>query len=287
MWNTPFDFAFRPSQATLTTDAAKGGWGAALLIGDLFWTTSGFFQPPDNLTSSNQRETAAVLHSLRHFLPTLQSQNIRALNLQSDNMTTVCNLTRQNAALPLLRMTRAIFSILLRANIGMKSTHIPGIQNTIADALSRLDTTGDYELRQEIYQHGIQTLGVTPSVDCFANINNRKCPRFFAPVENHLSKNAAAINGLYQPWSQKRMPFIHPPIPLIPQVLQKMMQEKCVAVLVVPFWPTRSWWSSVQSLLLRQVNLGPSHSVLIKGPSMGQQTLPPGDIVMCLISSRQ
>jgi hypothetical protein len=97
IWNTPFDFAFRPSQATLTTDAAEAGWGALLLLGNQFYTTSGFFLPFDSLPTSNQRKTSAVLRALIHFLPTLEAEKIRALTIQSDNMTTVCNLARQAA----------------------------------------------------------------------------------------------------------------------------------------------------------------------------------------------
>jgi hypothetical protein len=198
IWNTPFDFEFRHTQGTLTTDAAMAGWGAVLTIGSQYWTTSGFFQIQDGLVSSNQRETAAVLKSLNDFLPVLSSNTIRAPDLQSDNMTTVCNMARQNAGTNLLKLTRAIFSILLRADIRLSPKHIPGVQNTLADSLSRLDRAGDYELKQEFYQKGLQTLGLYPTVDCFANKNNTKCRRFFAPHSNALAQGAAGIDAMKQ-----------------------------------------------------------------------------------------
>jgi hypothetical protein len=167
------------------------------------------------------------------------------MTIQSDNMATVCNLARQSACLTLLKMTRAIFSLLTRANIRVTAVHIPGITNTLADNLSRLNQAGDYELTQEAYQRGISTLQVTPSVDCFATVYNRKCSRFFTPSMGKNSQTAAAIDGLKQPWSTETLPYLHPPIAIIPQVIQKILNEKIFAVLFVPFWLGHSWWTSI------------------------------------------
>jgi hypothetical protein len=277
---------YRPVQGVLTTDAAEEGWGAALVLGNLSWTTSGFFLPKDNLTSSNQRESTAVLRALLEFLPTLQAQQIRALMVQSDNMVTVCNLARQSACHTLLHITRAIFSILVKADIRVTPVHIPGIENTLADSLSRLDRSGDYELRTEFFRKGTQDLSVHPTVDCFATSANRKCPRFFAPTPNALSVGAAAIDGLRQPWSKEALPYLHPPISLIPQVLQKIRKEKCTAVMVVPFWPTHSWWTSMEALIKDQTLLGTAKDVLLAGPTTdpAKHKLPPGELLMCLVS---
>jgi hypothetical protein len=289
IYNTPFDFAARPSQATLTTDAAEAGWGAALSIGTLFWTTSGFFQPTDNLTSSNQRETAAVLRALKEYMPLLEVQQIRAITIQSDNMTTVCNLARQSCALTLLKLTRAIFSLLTRADVRIKAIHIPGKGNTLADSLSRLDFAGDYALKKEIYDSATTVLQVLPTVDVFATNLNQKCSRFFAPAKNQNSAGAAAIDGLAQPWELEILPYLHPPIPIIPQVLQKIQREKVRAVMVVPYWPGHSWWSMLLPMVEKSLNLGKTEDVLIRGTSSNTQLtkLPLGEMLMCVVSFSQ
>jgi hypothetical protein len=49
------------------------------------------------LTSSNQRETTAVLGALLYFRPMNIASNIRAIAVWTDNMVIVYNLRRQRA----------------------------------------------------------------------------------------------------------------------------------------------------------------------------------------------
>jgi hypothetical protein len=46
-------------------------------------------------------------------------------------------------------MTRAIFSLLLRADIRIKAVHILVMINAVADSLGRFDQAENYELKQE------------------------------------------------------------------------------------------------------------------------------------------
>jgi hypothetical protein len=148
-----------------------------------------------------------------------------------------------------------------------------------------MDRAGDYVLKPEHYQKGLQTLGLRPTVDCFANMDNTKCRRFFAPDANILAEGAAGMDAMRQNWGNERLLYLHPPTELILKVLHKIEQEKCDAILVVPFWTSHTWWSSVQRLSKRQVVLGETEKVLRRGPTMDPQLskLPPGLLVMCSI----
>jgi hypothetical protein len=72
-YNTPFCFRLRIVKATLTTDACKHGWGAFLEIGGRLFITHGSYWTEDALTSSNQRETTAVLWAFLAFCRRLES----------------------------------------------------------------------------------------------------------------------------------------------------------------------------------------------------------------------
>jgi ribonuclease HI len=173
--NTPWSFEQRTPVCTLTTDASERGWGAVFTIGDLHYTAYGSFSTLYSSASSNRRETTAVLKALLYFRPLLVQQNVNALALRSDNMVTVFNLQRQGASESLVYETRQIFSFLTKHDIRLSVTHVPGIENVTADALSRMDLVGDYSLRTDFYNRGISALGVNPTLDVFANVLNKKC----------------------------------------------------------------------------------------------------------------
>jgi hypothetical protein len=178
--NVPYCFEQRRSEALLTSDACGDGWGVHLDIGAVRWHSHGLFSLYPALTSSNQRETAAVLKALHEFEPVLRSRKIHAMTVQCDNTVTVYNLQRQGCGVPLLKLTRAIFSKLLSLDIRIAVRHIPGIENVFADALSRMDASGDYSLRSDVVQMGIRTLQTIPTMDLFANCENTKCKSFAA-----------------------------------------------------------------------------------------------------------
>jgi hypothetical protein len=66
-------------------------------------------------------------------------------------MVTVFNLQRQGASESLLHETREFFSLLLKLDIRISVTHIPGASNTKTDALSRMDKVGNYSLKKELF----------------------------------------------------------------------------------------------------------------------------------------
>jgi hypothetical protein len=79
--------------------------------------------------------------------------NVRAIAVRTDNMVTVYNLRRQRApGGKLLQATRAIFSLLTQLDTRIMMSHVPGINNKSADALSRMDTSGDYELLPDVFR---------------------------------------------------------------------------------------------------------------------------------------
>jgi hypothetical protein len=57
------------------------------------------------LNSSNQRELAAILCSLRWLERRLIKEKISAIRIQTDNTSTAFNLRRQAAAAPLAHLT--------------------------------------------------------------------------------------------------------------------------------------------------------------------------------------
>jgi hypothetical protein len=208
--NTPHDLRVRDPQATLTKDASETSWGAGLVFGGRSIISFGSYWTEDGLTSSNQRETTAVPRALLYFRPMIVASNIRAIAVQKVNMVTVYNLRRQKApGGMLLQATRAIFSLFTQLDTWAMTSHVLGIDNGLADALSRMDTAGDYELLPDVFQDGMCALGVKPSIDLFTSRFNHKLARFVA-LPGRLTGGTVAEDVLMLNW-RRETPYVFPP----------------------------------------------------------------------------
>jgi ribonuclease HI len=199
-YNTPHSFDQRIPRALLMTDASEHGWGAILWFADTFSLTYGFFSTQDASPSSNRRETAAVLKALLYWRELLQQLRGQAISIRTDNMVIVFNLQRQGASESLLHETREIYSLLLKLDIRISVTHIPGANSTVPDALSRMDKVGDYSWKQEIFDQATRFLKTRPTVDLFANDHNHKCIRYLA-LPGPLGRNALERDALRFSWT--------------------------------------------------------------------------------------
>ncbi|KAA6358995.1 MAG: hypothetical protein EZS28_045478, partial [Streblomastix strix] len=94
---------------------------------------------------------------------------------------------------------------------------IPRSQNKIADALSRLSIVKDQKLKEKIFQQTCLKMNLKPTIDLFSQNFNNLLPRFMSTIRGH---GEIAIDAFNQTW-KKEPPWIHTPIPLLPDVLKK------------------------------------------------------------------
>jgi hypothetical protein len=182
-------------------------------------------------------------------------------------------------------MTREIFKILQTLDIRLAVSHIPGITNVLADAFSRMEVTGDYALRSDVYVNAIRTMEVRPTIDLFAHAKNNKCPRY-AALRGRLAGQAEILDAFSIRWSNE-LPYIFPPVQLIQRVLQKLQLERVTALVVVPHWPSQPWWGLLRPMAKMTLELGKTEYVLTPGPAMTSsetvKKLPPGLLLMVLV----
>jgi hypothetical protein len=205
--------------------------------------------------------------------------------IRSDNAVTVYNLRRQGAGVALLYPTRAIFSLLERLDLRVHACHSPGVENVLTDALSRLERTGDYELRMDVYQHATTVLQVCPTVDLFAAAHNAKCQAYVVRPQTR-QEQAMAVDAFQLPTWNEGLPYVFPPVQLIDRVLERLTREAVTAVVVVPKWSSQPWWSLLRQSAERILELGVEKEVLVPGPLMRasptEKKLPPGLFLMAL-----
>jgi hypothetical protein len=230
--NTPRSLRPLVPQAVLTTDAAETGVGGVLTLQQQKLYMARQLSEDGSSKSSNQRELAAVWHSLKHFAPTLALHKISVLTLESDNTTVVANLAKIKSAPGPLKLVRRIFSWLIKPKIELLPVHKPGVLNTEADALSSLEWMGDYSVKWEPIAQTLSEWGVQPTIDLFATKANRKLPRYASPV---VDPEAEWIDAFSRPWS-KELPYVHPTPKLLNNCLRRIREEKMRAIVLTPVW---------------------------------------------------
>lgn len=150
----------------VTTDASLSGWGA--VFGSL--TVQGKWSAEESRLQINILELRAIFLALSHWSSLLQGHPVR---IQTDNTTAVAYLnhqggTRSSAAL--LEASRSLRWAELHVP-ALSAVHIPGVDNWIADFLSRESVDpGEWSLHPTVFRQICRRWGV-PDVDLFAHVS--------------------------------------------------------------------------------------------------------------------
>jgi hypothetical protein len=283
--NAPTSLALRPPEATLTTDAAKEGWGAHVTILRTGQQLLMHGVWDHRKRTSNNREMTAVLRALRRMQQLPETKSVSSLSILSDNTTTVFDINKQKACDSL----RPTLTLLLRFaeihRLDLIAKHIPGDENGLADSLSRISAAGDYALRPEVLRQLLTEWRVEIDVDLFAAGWNAKSPHYCSLKRD---RRALARDAWTIPWSRFRLPLIHPPISQIPKVLARLHQEKMQAIVVLPDWPFQVWTNQAKAMTVATKILGKAAEVLIPGKQDPEcpSSLPIGNIRVNMMDTR-
>ena len=114
---------------------------------------------------------------------------------------------------------------------------IPRGENERADYLSRIEDPDDWGISDLVFNI-VESLWGPHEIDWFVSDDNFKLTIFYSRYWNVYSTGVDAftvdwrgINGLFVP-----------PISLIPRVLVYMRQCGAVGTLILPYWPSASYW---------------------------------------------
>ena len=143
-------------------------------------------------------------------------------------------------------LAKKIWNWCLERNIFVSAAFIAGSSNVLADFSSRnFSDTTEWMLKKEIFQK-ICAQFFTPDIDLFASRLNFQVSRF---VTWFLQPGAYRSDAFSFSWSEY-LPYIFAPFNMIGKVLNKVMEDKVnQALLIVPFWPSQTWFPLLLSLL--------------------------------------
>lgn len=221
------------SQITIHSDASKTAWGAVL--DDL--VAHGYFSPDERKGSSTLRELLAVLYALQSWGPNVQG---KSLLLQTDNQAVPGILLYGSRKPHLHAVSIAIFWLVRERGVRFKAEWIPRELNTEADEVSKLFDGDDWKLNPAIFA-SLDAAWGPHTVDRFASHSNNLVPRFYSRFS---CPNSLGVDCFAHPWKGENN-WCNPPFHLIALVLAVLKEQRAEATVIVPVWPTQSWWPIV------------------------------------------
>ena len=230
----------------LYTDAAGSGWGGHLnqeygapLLANGVWSDN------ESVLHSNVLELLAIFYCMKKLCSSVRNVHIR---IMSDNTTAISYINNMGG----IRSPQCeavafmIWQLARGQEIWISAAHVPGVDNCLADRLSRkYDNESEWMLDPLVFKK-ISVLWGLPEVDMFASSLNRQIDNF---VSWKPDSKALYIDAFSVDWTFI-FAYIFPPFSQILRVLQKIQTNQSEVVLVVPVWPSQPWFPIVMKLLI-------------------------------------
>ena len=271
-----------PITATLYSDASLKGWGAA--FNDE--STGGQWSLEEANHHINYLEVFAAFLALRTYAEHLLDKHVK---LMIDNTAAVGIINNMGTCHndECHELAVRIWQFCIRQNIWLTAAHLPGSANVVADKESRTFTHQDTEwmLNPETLKKALATLCFEPRIDLFASRINNQCEKY---CSYRPDPGAICIDAFSIPWTDLEF-YCFPPFSCILKVLQKIKTEKGMGVMVVPKWPTQSWYPILTSIMAKPpVELAPcpSHLLLPAFPDRKHPLHKKTTLLVCLLSAK-
>lgn len=223
-----------PSSSRIVySDASNTGCAAYIELDDtpIFYKT---WSEIEMRQSSAWRELQCINYALPSFRDLLASQTVKWF---TDNQSVKSILESGSMKLHLHKIALDVYYFTKHNNILLEVEWIPRTQNEKADYLSKMIDPEDWRVKDTYFQT-VSAYWGNFTLDCFANSENRKTPRFYSKFYN---PDSLGVDAFAFDWSGEFC-WLAPPVSLISRVLRHVIKSSCLAVLVLPVWPSALFW---------------------------------------------
>ena len=227
---------------TISSDASLIGWGSTCLG----QKTGGRWTPEEATHHINYLEMLAAYFALKTFINSIANKHVK---LMVDNTTVVAYINKMGTCHSKIinNLVKAIWKLCVDHNVWVTTVHIPGKLNIEADLQSRIKSREtEWSLNTQIYCRAVAIFGISPSIDLFASRLNYKNETY---VSFKPDPGSIAVNAFHMSWTPHLF-YAFPPFCMIQKTLAKIQQDKATGLLVVPVWPTQTWWPYFTAMLI-------------------------------------
>ena len=256
----------QPVHYAIYSDASLEGWGGTDGEVDI----EGRWGENEEISHINSLELLAAFLCLKSFCK--NKLGIHVL-LRLDNSTAVTYINKKCGMVSKYCNDLAfdIWSWAVKKDIWLSASHVPGVENNIADLKSRyFYDNKEWSLNPYIIEKVCEKFG-KPEIDLFATRLNAKCELYVSFKPN---PNAFAVDAFTQNWNDIKG-YAFPPLSLIGRILAKIKRDEASITVTVPCWQTQPWFPQFLRMVEHDtapVLLKPHHK-LLQVPGTGQKHL--------------
>ena len=233
-WNGR-DIVPPPPDMVIETDASNIGWGAVCRG----VRTGGPWSQQEQAQHINVLELTAASLAVKTFARDNPKDQMH-IHLRMDNVSALTYVSRMGGTRSpeLMRVACSLWDWCLQRGITLSASHLPGVNNLIADQESReVRTSAEWRLDKDLFLRVCNILGPC-NVDLFASRLNYQLPQYISwrPDPGAMSTDAFQSN-----WTNLKG-YAFPPFALIGRCLQKIRVEQSTVVLIAPTWQNQIWY---------------------------------------------
>lgn len=181
--------------------------------------------------------TQGAFYALRCFITDLRSCNIL---LRLDNTTAISYINRFGSVMfpHLTALAKEIWNWCEHHNLFIFALYIASVDNSVANFESRaVSVDTEWSLSQTTFLKLSSVFGPF-DINLSASIINTKCPSYVSWFPN---PGSIAVDGFTFSWANLKF-YAFPPFILLPRVFRKILDDRGEGVVVVPWWPSQSWF---------------------------------------------
>ena len=243
----------------LFTDASHSGWGAHTNTSQ----TGGRWHESE-LKHINALELRAILFGLK----SLCKEQDKHIRIRTDSTTALAYVKNMGGSKSgdCLEEALQIWEWAQGQNCWLSITHIPGVDNILADLRSRkFKDHLEWVLNPKLFTQICKQWG-TPEVDLFASRLNAKVRKYVSwePEPDNWRTDAFSFK-----WSKSYV-YCFPPFSLLPRVTRKILHDGARAIVVAPHWPAQPWHPLLQGTAREMLEFPRCHDNL---SGLGSQSL--------------
>ena len=239
---------------SLFTDASLVGWGAFLSSGEYI---SGTWNDQEKSEHINYLELKAVFLAVSYFSNVISNKNVL---IRCDNISVVYYINKMGGthSKKLCLLSVKTWKLFTDHSISCFASHISGINNKMADFLSRYSFNHEYHLCPKAFKYLLEIIPFSLDIDLFASKSNKKLNSFYSINKDYTALGLDAFNFV---WSSNLYAF--PPIPLISKTISKLKQDEVeFCLLITPAWDSLAFIPLLKSMLIFNPIMIPSNYLL-------------------------